>query len=396
MGLTSFIRRCCYAIILAAGMVSGVSAQSTVVPPTGTPVGLIATVAPSGTPQPLETDPNVLLRQIRLNPELLRVVAATSDGISTSALIAPVKEDVDVFVPNPVDPNQFVTVDAFGTFTLWTNGQGQGLPAPFTPFAPADRASNDKLVVNAAWTPDGKTLVVALDNPDRRSAEDGVYWWEIGVTGANQIAHNCRPGADNCLYFVSSDGNPGNWYATSAAWSPDGEQLITRAFMDGYGYDGFMLMDRTTDRTHRPGFCPYEFSEWTQDGTALVVSGRDNNNLPTLGTVTPDCKTFEPSAVWGTAWYTRNGVMRPDGTLVALGRVGDGEGAFKLIDGQGTELTADIGFTTPEYVQWNATRDAVYIRTEDGRSYVASITGGVSEVTDLVGAAKAVAWIQVQ
>ena len=127
-----------------------------------------------------------------------------------------------------------------------------------------------------------------------------------------------------------------------------------------------------------------------------VVSGRDNNNLPTLGTVTPDCKTFEPSEVWGTAWYTRNGVMRLDGTLVALGRVGDGDGAFKLIDGNGTELTSDIGFTTPEDVQWNATRDAVYVRTEDGRSYIASITGGVSEVTDLVGAAKAVAWIQVQ
>src|SRR5690606_28157890 len=119
-----------------------------------------------------------LLRQIRLNPDLLRVVAATSDGVSTSALIAPVAEDVDVFVPNPVDPSQFVTVDAFGTFTLWMNGEGQGLPAPFTSFAPADRASNDKLVVNAAWTPDGKTLAVVLDNPDRRSAEDGVYWWE--------------------------------------------------------------------------------------------------------------------------------------------------------------------------------------------------------------------------
>jgi hypothetical protein len=390
---TSFVVRVAFLTCLALGLVSAGAAQNTVVPPTATPEGFAGTPAApavAGTPNS-QTGP-----VLRLNPDLLRVVAYTSDGVNTSALIAPVAEDVHVFVPNPTDPNQFVTVDSFGTFTLWTRGEGQGLPAPFTPFAPADRASNDKLVVDAAWTPDGTTLAVVLDNPDRKSAEDGVYWWEIGVTGANQIMHNCRPGAVNCNFFVSSDGVPANWYATSAAWSPDGERLITRAFMDGYGYDGFLLMDRNTPRTQRPPFCPYEFSEWTPDSTRLVVSGRDNNNLPTLGTVTPDCQTFEPAPIWGTEWYTRDGVMHADGTLYTLARLGGREGAYMLIDGNGNELTAQIGLTMPVDVEWNPTHDAVYVRTEDGRSYIAAITGEVSEITDLVGTARDVAWVDVE
>ncbi len=200
----------------------------------------------------------------------------------------------------------------------------------------------------------------------------------------------------NCNFFVSSDNTPANWYATSAAWSPDGQSLLVRAFMDGYGYDGFMIMDRNTPRTQRPPFCPYEYSQWTPDGTALVVSGRDNNNLPTLGTVSPDCENFAPASIWGTAWVTRNGVMRPDGSLVTLARIGGSDGPYRLIDGDGTELTTDIGLGTPVTVQWNATRDAVYVRTEDGRSYISSITGGISDITDLVGPTRAVAWVEVQ
>ncbi len=376
-------------IVCLLGVALGVSAQPTSVPPpTATPAGGTGTTAP---------DSNPATAQLRVNPDFVKVIVHTSDGTSTSALIAAAAEGAEAFIPNPTDPGQFVTVDGFGTFTLWTNNQGQGLPAPFTPFAPADRASNDKLVVNAAWTPDGKTLAVVLDNADRKSAEDGVYWWEIGVTGANQIMHNCRPGAVNCNFFVSSDNTPGNWYATSAAWSPNGETLLVRAYMDGYGYDGFMLLSRSSDRTQRPPFCPYEFSEWTPDGTGIVVSGRDLNNLPTLGVIAADdCAEFEPAATWGTAWYTRNGVMRPDGSLVALGRVGAGEGAFKLIDGDGNELSQEIGFSTPIEVRWNASANVVYVRNEDGRAYVASIDGGISEVTDLVAGVKMAAWVEVR
>lgn len=386
----SMIVRCAILMTCAIGSVVSIYAQPTAVPPpTATPDG-----TPSSAPGP-DADP--IGTRLRLNPDLLKVIVYTNDGLTTSALIAPAAEGVDAFSPNPVNPSQFATVDAFGTFTLWTAGQGQGLPAPFTPFAPADRASNDKLVVGAAWTPDGKTLAVVLDNPDRKSAEDGIYWWEIGVTGANQIMHNCRPGAVNCNFFVSSDNTPGNWYATSASWSPDGTALLVRAFMDGYGYDGYMLLNRGSDRTQRPPFCPYEFSEWTPDGAGIVVSGRDRNNLPTLGIIdADDCEAFEPAAVWGTAWYSRNGVMRPDGSLVALGRIGSGDGAFKIIDGDGNELTQDIGFSTPVEVRWNAAANVVYIRTEDGRAYVASVDGGVTEITDLMVGVKTAAWVEVQ
>ena len=133
MRLTSFLRRSIASSVLMVGILSGVAAQSTVVPPTGTPVGFMGTAAPVGTPQPLQTDPNVLLRQVRLNPDLLRVVAATSDGVSTSALIAPVAEDVDVFVRTQSIRTSLSRLTRLAPYAVdeWA---GQGLPAPFTPF----------------------------------------------------------------------------------------------------------------------------------------------------------------------------------------------------------------------------------------------------------------------
>lgn len=381
--------------VLAASLVVGASAQPTSVPPpTATPPGGVpdAPAVDVTTVPQIDASPTVL----RLDPSLLRVVLYVQDGPQTTALIAPADNAVQEFIPDPNAPSKWVGVDSFGTFSLHLRQDVSGLPAPFTPFAPADRASNDKLVVDAAWSPDGTTLAIVLDNPDRAAAEDGVYWWEIGVTGANQIMHNCRPGVPNCIHYVSSDGNPGNWYGRSASWSPDGETLLVRAYMDGYGYDGFMLLNRGSNRTQRPPFCPYQYSEWTPDGSGIVVSGLDNNALPTLGVVAADdCDNFSPAAIWGTAWVTRDGVMRPDGSLVTLARVGGDKGAYRIIDGDGNTLSGDIGVTTPVEVHWNKAASVVYVRTEDNRAYVATIEGAISEITDAVAGANAVAWVDV-
>jgi hypothetical protein len=355
---------------------------------------LIITAVSVGHAQTADT-PDAAMNRLRLNPDLARPVVLTSFGGTASLLVAPVDDDVAVFVPNPADPRMIATVDDFGTFTLFTGSEGQGLPAPFTPFAPADRASNDKLVVNAHWSEDGETLALVLDNPDRKSAEDVIYWWEIGVTGANHIMHSCRAGAQNCNFFVSADGEPANWYATSAAWSPDGEWLLGRVFMESVGREGFILLNRGSDRTRRDPVCAFEFSAWSRDGQSVVVSGRDADGFPTLGTITPDCRRFTASDVHDLGWETHSGVMREDGTLVALARSNRSSGPYRMVDGYGTDLTEDIGVTAPVQVVWNDAADSAFVRTEDGRAYVALITGAVSEVTQAAGAAQMVAWLDV-
>ncbi|MBP6297787.1 MAG: hypothetical protein KA401_00455, partial [Anaerolineae bacterium] len=65
-------------------------------------------------------------------------------------------------------------------------------------------------------------------------------------------------------------------------------------------------------------------------------------------------------------------------------------------DGDGNELSQEIGFSTPIEVRWNASANVVYVRNEDGRAYVASIDGGISEVTDLVAGVKMAAWVEVR
>lgn len=333
------------------------------------------------------------LRALQLNPEVVDVVAIIPNNVLPSALLRVVKPDVDVFEPDPTRPSRYAQVDTFGTFTLFTGEQGEGLPAPFTPFASVDRASNDKLVTAAAWTPDGSTLAIIVDNPERLEASEGIYVWEPAVTGANQIFHNCRPGAPNCLFFVSAQGDPANWYARSLSWSPDGEQLLARVWMSNLERDGFVILTRTSDRTQRGPICPYEYSMWSPDGARVVVSGRGETGAAVLGLMDAGaCGEFQPAGVSGSMWL-QNGVMNTEGTLFALGRTSYDAGPVFIVDGDGVIMTEPIGMASPSEVQWNPTTDAVFVRTEDGRAYIASITGQVIEVTEFVGDGINVAWI---
>ena len=361
---------------------------------TGVVAGPAAAQQPAATPlADAGATADQRLRALQLNPEVVDVVAMIPNTMLPSALLRVVKPDVAVFEPDPTRPSRYAQVDTFGTFTLFTGEQGEGLPAPFTPFAPADRASNDKLVTAAAWTPDGSTLAIVVDNPERLEASEGIYVWEPGVTGANQIFHNCRPGAANCLFFVSAQGEPANWYARSLSWSPDGEQLLARVWMSNVERDGFVVLTRTSDRTQRGPICPYQYSAWTPDGKQLVVSGRGETGAAVLGLMTTGtCSEVAFARVSGSMWL-QHGVADTNGTLFALGRASYDAGPVHIVDGEGSVLTEPIGATSPSEVQWNPTADAVFVRTEDGRSYIASVSGQVIDVTEFFGEGVHVAWI---
>ncbi|MCU0465948.1 MAG: hypothetical protein MUF38_15445 [Anaerolineae bacterium] len=371
-------------------------------PPTPTPEPTAApteTPPPSATPEPATPtplpSPTPVFSVVPFNP----APAPNAPGVlvsapSSSLYSAPGASGAIFFSVSPANSAHYATIDSFGTLTVFRNGGQGGLPAPFTGFAPASRETNDKLATGAFWSADGASVAVLIDNPARRDANEGVWVWTLDA-GINQVLRNCRTGTNNCGNFVIAEGGPDHWYATSAAWSPDGQQLIIRAVMEDVGYEGFMVIGRAGDPNRRPPFCRYEFSEWSLDGTRVVVSGRDPNGQPTLGTVDPTtCGDFRPAPVaqLGLPVLT-HGTQASDGRLVALGRPGTAFGAMYLYDQDGNQITSEIGTARPERVQWNAARDAGWMLASGGRHYVFGLNGAAAEIPG-ISANTPVAWGQ--
>lgn len=319
---------------------------------------------------------------------------ALGSGGTGNAFTLPTQGELSLFVRNPRDSNQYLTTDVLGFFSLVINGQSQGLPAPFTGFYPTSRNANDQLVTDASWSPDGRFVALVIDNPDQKQGSDGVWWYEPGVSAPTQVLVNCRPGAPGCG-MVQPVGAPYNWYAASVVWSPDSERILARTFMyanDFEGQMGALVLERGTNRAIRGHLIPYEYTDWTSDGTRLVVSGRSSISGYVFGTVALDGQDYRPATAAGQLWV-QNAVQTTVG-LVGLGRAGDMNGAMRLVNQSGTFLTGDIGTARPIDVKWNPQRDAAFIRTEDGRGFLASVNGQVEDISGRIGDIQAVAWVQ--
>jgi hypothetical protein len=306
----------------------------------------------------------------------------------------PTQGELSLFVRNPRNPSQYLATDVLGFFSLVINGQSQGLPAPFTGFYPESRTANDQLVTDAAWSPDGRFVALVIDNPDQKQGSDGVWWYEPGVSTPTQVLINCRPGAPGCG-MVQPMGAPYNWHAASVVWSPDSQRILARTFMYANDFDGQMgalVLERGTDRSVRGHLIPYEYTDWTSDGQRLVVSGRDSMGRAVFGTLALDGQDYRPVAAAGQLWV-QNAVQTSTG-LVGLGRSGDMNGAMRLVNQAGSFITNDIGTARPVDVKWNPERTAAFVRTEDGRTFIANLGGQVEDISGRLGDIQAVSWVQ--
>ncbi|MBK8134878.1 MAG: SH3 domain-containing protein [Chloroflexi bacterium] len=324
-----------------------------------------------------------------------RAFAIGAGGGTTFSLPGSVSNPT-LFVRNPARPNDYAITDALGQMTVVVNGQAIGLPAPFTGFPVESRANNDRLVTDAAWSPDGRYLAFVIDNINRRDANDGVWWWEVGVSAPVQVMHNCRPGTANCTDYVNASEDPyvdAGWYAKSVVWSPTSDRILARLFMGNYGRDGLIVLPRTFDENYkktRGTVCKYEFGDWTPDGQRVVVSGRDFAGAVELGTIEPLSCAVVGQVV---GFWAQNAVMS-GGRMLALGSA-NGEGTpVAIIDENGTPLTETIGSTPPVEVKWNPSRDTVFVRTSNGESFLASVSGEVRNISGSIGGLAAVNWVQ--
>ncbi|MCU0476514.1 MAG: hypothetical protein MUC99_10460 [Anaerolineae bacterium] len=371
------------ALTLTACNLSNQPPTQTPVPPTPTEAATATPTLPPATitPQPSPT-PSFAVAPFdpAPNPNIPRRLASSA---TDTLYAAPGGAGAVFFAASPVDPNDFAFIDGFGTLTVVQNGARSGLPAPFTSFGASSRETNDKLATSVAWSPDGNSVAVIIDNPARRDANEGVWVWTLNA-GINQVLRNCRAGTPNCVNFVTANGAPANWYATSIGWSPDNQRLIARLMLEDSGREGFVVLSRTSDPNFRPPVCAYEYSNWTLDGMRVVVSGRDANNQMSFGTVIPDtCTDYlaTPAALQGNL-ILMHATQALDGRLVAIGRQGSAFGSMYIYDQNGVQITPELGTARPDVVQWNADRDAVWVRsTSGGRIYVGELGGSVVEIS---------------
>jgi hypothetical protein len=303
-----------------------------------------------------------------------------------------------LLVQNPVFPGQFIATDPVGSLFLVDNGVSQGIPGKM--FTGATSASeNNGFVSGAAWSPDGTKAAFIVDAYSKRgasaTADDGVWVYNAGqfVGDGNQLLRHC-PGGDADPYqctAVARNDFPYYYRTISLVWSPDSQRVLaTILYIDEGGNQRRGLMVLTPGQSNpgvRPPILRYEYGSWTGDGR-LVVSGGDVGYRPALGVLNADGS--------GQTGYLDGFVLRDavasGGGLIAVGRQGDGNGAFRLYDQTGTPRSPEIGFAPPIEVKWNRQNTAAYVKTSDNRHYIVNVDGAVQEISEQVAGAQFVNW----
>lgn len=354
--------------------------------PTFPPAPTVANVQPPPTLSIISfnnTNPTVITRAFALGGG---GAFSVSNGISNPTL----------FVPNPVFANSYLMTDETGLIFEVNGGERQRFTGGQFPDTPTSRADNNHVIVDAVWSPDGRAVAIIVDSwsvDNQATSDDGVWFYVPGEVAPTQLLVHCPPNAADQCQITQIPGVPYTYIARSIVWSPNSQFILAEA--DGFdiGRRVLFVLSRGTSRSNRPNALYYEYGDWSGDGQRIVVSGRGPDGRVVLGSVALD-GSDEQIVLDGSAvgLWLQDGVQRPDGTLVALGRAGDANGPMQIYNQNGIALTDVIGTSRPVVVKWSPGRSAVYVQTEDGRKFVADVNGGISEITNQVGDIRAVNW----
>jgi hypothetical protein len=364
---------------------------------------------PTATPQPTVELRVTLAPIVTAAPPILiapplpesRAFALSTDGglVSTGFSLL---RDTFLFARNPVDPNLFVTTDSSGNLYLTgVNGAGAFRPeeSPFSVFFAQSREGNDAYVNAVAWSPDGRYLAFVIAG--RMVAKDGVWFVQPGQFPPIQLMVDCpSPGFPGCL-ITSNPTNPDNWFTTGLVWSPGSDALLGQLTLPGEGGRGAIIIlpltfnDRARDV--RPPVFRHDYGSWSRDGSRVLVSGRGPDDNVYVGWINRDGSFSEllyPAADNGLWMGFAN--QAADGAVYALGAPG-GRGAppaspLAIHNMSGQALTGPIGDAFPQRVVWSPDGRAVLVES-NGRQYLASINGTITEITGQVSGANAVNWV---
>jgi dipeptidyl aminopeptidase/acylaminoacyl peptidase len=331
-----------------------------------------------------------------------RAFALTTNGglVSTGFSLL---RDTTLFARNPVDPNLFVTTDSSGNLYLTgVNGAGAFRPevSPFSQFYAETREGNDAYVSAVAWSPDGRYLAFVVAG--RMVAKDGVWFVQPGQFPPIQLMVDCpSPGFPGCL-ITSNPINPDNWLTNSITWSPGSDAILGQLTLPGEGGRGAIVILPVTfnerARDVRPPVFRHDYGSWARDGGRVLVSGRGPDDNVYVGWINRDGSFSELLfAAADNGLWMGFANQAADGAVYALGAPG-GRGAppgspLALYNMNGQALTGPIGEGFPARVVWSPDGRAVLVES-NGRQYLASVNGSITEITGQVSGARAVNWVE--
>jgi hypothetical protein len=364
---------------------------STVVP-TIAVTGTIPPTVAAFTPQPYTP----------VDPAVRAIALSTVGGLQIGEVELP---GSSLFIDfNPIDSTRFARVDEFGMLRFAPLGGGEGVYS-FAPyhegFSTESAETNPLFVRETKWSPNGQFVAFLIDSDDP-AANDGVWYWQpgrdIGTDPSYHLLRDCPPGCN-----MVERRNVREWRSLSIDWSSDNQAILVHLELPQNQRRAIAVVQAVRDPETRqsrigPNALLYDYGSWAADGERIVVSGKDPDGNVVFGFINSDgilTQLFAASSI-GLGWV-QDAVHNPlTGQIVMLGAVGGSGGALKLYDSTGVELTDFIGNGAPQKVLWSPDRSAVLVTVGEGlneRLYVAQIDGTITDITDMVGPTRTIAWV---
>lgn len=326
-------------------------------------------------------------------------------GLSTTGTVTRggfgLLNNLTLFERNPVNTAQYAVTDTSGIlYFTGIDGQNAVRPdmSPFSRFIPLSREENNVFVADIAWSPNGQYLAFLVDGD--KVADDGVWFFQPGAFDPLQLLVDCHhPGHPGCL-IVTSPAGPDLWESLSLDWSPRSDAILVRTQLPSENRIGLSVVPISRDvrvRDARPPVMRYEYGSWENNGNRILVSGSAPDGNVYIAWVNRDGSFSELvfQARDAAGLWVQNAVQRPDGTIFTLGAPyseGGPGGAMRIYNQFGQPLTGTIGSGPPQRVEWSPDRSAALVIV-NGRAYLATITGSVTDITDEVAGAQAINWV---
>lgn len=300
------------------------------------------------------------------------------------------------FAQNPANSNRYAVIDAAGMLYI-TGPGGAGAfrieQSPYSQFPATTREDNNAAAEQAAWSPNGQ-YVAFIVNGDKQAA-DGVWYFEPGTFAPLQLLVDCPGQGFVGCNIVQSPDNISLWESRELYWSPDSQRILVNVNLPERERRGLIVLPISRDervRDRRPAAQLYDYGTWGSDGR-ILASGSNPDGIVVVawlnadGSLNQQVYNATVNGLW-MGWAAQ----QPDGDIVALGRPGEPNGPVALYDMNGVALTDMIGDGFPQRVIWSPDHSAVLV-VVNGRQYVASVDGSVSEITSQTGGL-AVNWVR--